>query len=262
MSDYLRNKNSFLEHIADEDDFSVLAAEESQESPSFCELVVKENYDKFKYSHPNDTDDFKHSAAENYLKHGKSLPVVFAMAIGHNNFLTLTEKSPFTMTTKKIHTQVFKPSNSVLAKEVVRRAHFLFHDKKYDDNKEDHPLYNRNKKRIIMPKPSGYTREQLMEFLVSKTIKLEAMDTAFMFAQIYLYSKSLTKELNSQNLKPDATSWDRGSWEGIVPNVRLIEIALSDEFRVDFLHRNDAESRQQLDARGTESQKLSFWEKV
>jgi hypothetical protein len=42
----------------------------------------------------------------------------------------------------------------------------------------------------------------------------------------------------------------------------LIEIALSDEFRVDFLHRNDAESRQQLDARGTESQKLSFWEKV
>jgi uncharacterized protein (UPF0335 family) len=68
--------------------------------------------------------------------------------------------------------------------------------------------------------------------------------------------------MDSKNLKPDTTSWDRGGWDGIIPNVRLIEIVLSDEFRVDFLHRNDAESRQQLDARGTEASNLSFWEKV
>jgi hypothetical protein len=174
----------------------------------------------------------------------------------------LTDKPPFTQTKQKVHTQVFKPPNSVLAKEVVRRAHFLYHDDKYDKKDENHPLYNVNKKRTIMPKPSGYTREQLMDFLESKTIKLESIDTAFMWAHIYLYSKSLSREINKQNLKPDATSWDPGGWEGIVPYVRLIEIALSDEFRVDFLRRNDPESRQQLDARGTEAQSLSFWEKV
>jgi hypothetical protein len=235
MSDYLQNKNSFLENITNEDDFSVLAEEESQESSSFCELVVKENYDKFKYTHPNDTDDFKYSTTECYIKHGKSLPVVFAMAVGHSNFLLLTDQSPFTQTKQKIHTQIFKPSNSVLAKEVVCCAHFLFHDKKYDKN-ENHPLYNVNKKRVIMPKPAGYTREQFMEFLQSKTIKLDSMDTTFIWAQIYLYSKLLNRELNSQNLKPDATSWDRGSWERIVPNVWLIEIVLSNEFCFDFLH--------------------------
>jgi hypothetical protein len=114
----------------------------------------------------------------------------------------------------------------------------------------------------MMPKPSGYTREQLMEFLETKRIKLEYMDLSYIWAQIFLYSRSLTREMDSKNLKPDTTSWDRGGWDGIIPNVRLIEIVLSDEFRVDFLHRNDAESRQQLDARGTEASNLSFWEKV
>jgi hypothetical protein len=48
--------------------------------------------------------------------------------------------------------------------------------------------------------------------------------------------KWLSREINKQNLKPDATSWDCGGWEGIVPNVQLIEIVLLDEFQVDFLH--------------------------
>jgi hypothetical protein len=223
-------------------------------------LISQEKYDKFKYSHPDDTIDLKHSAAENFVKNGKSLPVVFAMAIGHNNIKKLTDADPFTTTKQKIHTQVFKPPNSVLAKEVVRHAHFIYHDKTYE-KKEDNPLYNLKKKRIMMPKPSGYTREQLMDFLETKTIKLENMDVAFIWAEVFLYSRSLTQEIDSKNLKPDATSWDRGGWDGITPNVRLIEIVLSDEFRLDFLHRNDAESRQQLDARGTEASKLSFWEK-
>jgi hypothetical protein len=88
----------------------------------------------------------------------------------------------------------------------------------------------------MMPKPSGYTREQLMEFLETKTIKLENMDLAFIWAQIFLYSKSLTREMDSKNLKSDMTSWGRGGWDGIILNVRLIEIVLSDEFRVDFIH--------------------------
>jgi hypothetical protein len=148
MSDNIQNQNSFLEHIADEEHVSLLReqeTQETQESPSYCELVSQEKYEKFTYSHPDDTLDLKYCAAENYVKNGKSLPVVFAMAIGHNNIKKLTDAAPFTTTKQKIHTQVFKPPNSVLAKEVVRRAHFIYHDKTYN-KKEDNPLYNPKKK--------------------------------------------------------------------------------------------------------------------
>jgi hypothetical protein len=69
--------------------------------------------------------------------------------------------------------------------------------------------------------------------------------------------------MNIKNRKQDETSWDRTGWEsGIIPNIRLIEIILSDELQIDFLNRNDAEARTELDAHNTESEKLSFFEKV
>jgi hypothetical protein len=71
----------------------------------------------------------------------------------------------------------------------------------------------------------------------------------------------LTRELKTQELKPEATSWDRGSWEKIVPNMWLIDIVLSDDFCLNFIHQNDAESWQQLDTRGTEAQSISFGRK-
>jgi len=69
-------------------------------------------------------------------------------------------------------------------------------------------------------------------------------------------------ESQFKKINQDATIWDRSGWEGVTPNVRLIEIVMSDDLRIDFLTRNCADSRQELDARNTESQKLSFWEKV
>jgi hypothetical protein len=182
------------------------------------------------------------------------------MAIGHECFLRLTTKTPFTETKQRKYSQVFKPPNAVLAKEVLRRGHFLYHGE--FEKAEDNPLFNKKSKQIRMPKPSGWSREDLVEFLDNKTIKLQQTDVAFIHSQIYLYSQFLTRELDSNKLKPESTAWDNGSWEGIVPNVRLIEIVLSDEFRFDFIHRNDAQSHQELDARGTEAQTILFWEKV
>jgi hypothetical protein len=262
MSDYIPDQQKIIEQIADEENIYFLRAESAgaDETPSFCELVSQGQYDRFIYTHLKDTSNMKYSAAANFLFREKSLSVVFAMAIGHENFRQLLKHDVFNKTKQKKYTAVFSPSNSILAAEVVRRGHFLFHG---DFPKlEDNPLYNPNSKQIRMPKPSGWSREDLMNFLEKKTIKLESMDVAFIHSQIYLYSLFLSRELSTQKLKPDLTSWDRGSWEGIVPNVRLIEIALSDELREDFINRNAAVSRQQLDARGTESQPISFWEKV
>jgi hypothetical protein len=215
MSDYISNSNQqrILEDIADEEDLSLLRRdhvnEESQqqdETPSFCELVSQKQFDTFQYTHPKDTDVHKYSAAENFIVNNESLSVVFAIAIGHANFLSLTEKAPFTETKSKNHTQIFKPPNAILAKEVMRRAHFLFHGtyEKPDDN----PLFNKVSKQLRMPKPTGWSRKELLTFLQEKTIKLQFMDVSFIHSQIFLYKLFLEHEMNSQKLKPDSTSWD------------------------------------------------------
>jgi hypothetical protein len=49
-----------------------------------------------------DTTDLKYSAAENFLVREQSLSVIFAMEIGHKEFLRLTEKYPFTETKQRI----------------------------------------------------------------------------------------------------------------------------------------------------------------
>jgi hypothetical protein len=152
-------------------------------------------------------------AAENFLSCGESLSAVFAMAIGHESFLSLTTKTPFTETKQKQYTQVFKPPNAVLAKEVIHCGHFLYHGKYYK-KVEDNPLFNRNSKQLRMSKPSGWSREELLEFLENKTIKLQSMDVAFIHSQIYLYSLFLTCKMDSNELKLESTAWDNGSLGG------------------------------------------------
>jgi hypothetical protein len=135
MSDYISNSNQqrILKDIAEEEDLSLLwqdrvnkESQQQDENPSFCELVSQKQFDRFQYTHPKDTDVHKYSAAENFIVNDESsLSVVFAMAIGYANFLSLTEKAPFTETKSKNHTQIFKPPNAVLAKEVMCRAHFF-----------------------------------------------------------------------------------------------------------------------------------------
>lgn len=75
-----------------------------------------------------------------------------------------------------------------------------------------------------------------------------------------LLSKSLKKKKNQMPL--DKSIWGRSRWEGIVPNVQLIQIITSDSMKETFIHRNDVESRLQLDARNTESARLLFYNQV
>jgi hypothetical protein len=53
--------------------------------------------------------------------------------------------------------------------------------------------------------------------------------------------------------RKDETAWARTGWDGIVPNVRLIEIVLSEDLRRDFIHWDDY---------CTSKTKISFHEKV
>jgi hypothetical protein len=106
-----------------------------------------------------EADVHKYSAAENFIVNDESLSVVFAMAIGYADFLSLTEKAPFNETKSKNYTPI-------LAKEVMRRVHFMFHGtyEKPDDN----PLFNKVSKQLCMPKPTGCRERNLLPFLKKK----------------------------------------------------------------------------------------------
>jgi hypothetical protein len=113
-----------------------------------------------------------------------------------------------------------------------------------------------------LPQPSAWKKDQLYIFLNNHEFVAQGKDLDFIRGKIKEYKNKLNLEFNKQKKKPDETSWDWSGWGGIVPNVRLLEIILSDDLRINFLHRNDADSRTEYDAHGTESQPLSFFEKV
>jgi hypothetical protein len=258
--EHVVDQQTTIENINDEDNVNVIRTTDSLTSG---EMLHLEMYSFFKYDHPHDDDEkkFKHSVCHNFLLNNNNMCHIFAMAIGIPEFSKMTETAPFTQTKKKEYTNVFRPLQAVLVKEINRRAHFLFH-RKYKDPK-DNPLFKNGK--LQLPSPQNWPMEKCLKFLKDekKRLAYQENDYSFLREKIKAYTKFLEREINAKKKKPDQTSWDCSGWEGgIVPNIRLIEIILSDDLRMDFIHRNDAESRTQLDARNTESASLSFFEKV
>jgi hypothetical protein len=224
------------------------------------EMILKSKFRFFLYSHPHDTEDNIHSAAGVYLRRNNDMTLVFTMAIGIAEFSGITEKEPFTLTNKKPHTKVFNPTREMLQQEIVRRGHFIG-NRKYA-KVEQNPLAKSGK--IEFPRPKAWLVEKCLDWLKNPkhALTYKEVDYIFLRTQIELYTEFLRRDLSRKNNKPDETSWDRSGWEGIVPNIRLIEIILSDDLRIDFLHRNAGISRTENDAHNTESEKLDFFEKV
>lgn len=144
--------------------------------------------------------------------------------------------------------------------EVTRRAFFI---SETTPEEEKNPFMNRFGK-VVLPKPSQWSREKLITWLKDNLLMWKLSDMAYMKKQISQYKTSLTNTLRRKKhqLQLDESIWGRSGWDGIVPNVRLIQIITSDELKNSFIHRNDIDSRLELDARGTESARVSFFEKV
>jgi hypothetical protein len=130
------------------------------------------------------------------------------------------------------------------------------------DEPKAHPLWSEKFRQIRCPQPSAWSVARLTAWLKKNIIILKAHDISFMTEVVKSYGDLINRETKAANLKPESTSWDRSGWEGILPNVRLIETILLDELRTDFVHRNAGESRTDVDARNSEHQTPSFFEKV
>jgi hypothetical protein len=134
----------------EEDTDNLFDIRDESDSRTSLEMVEQERFRFFLYSHPRDTKEYIHSTAGNYLNKNKDMSFIFAMSIGIDEFKDVIDKEPYTLTKNKKYTNVFRPPSAVLHQEILRRAHFIVHQK-YSNAKEN-PLYLKGK--IEMPRLS------------------------------------------------------------------------------------------------------------
>jgi hypothetical protein len=246
----------------DDDDDSIDLIRAPNESPDRRSSASKVDNDMVKrcvYDDELDTEEYYRSVVRNHDKHNNSYSSLFAMALGFTEYDKMVEGFPFSETKKKKFTKHFRPSNQLMMFEVQRRAHFL---SKLESDKEDNPFLKNGK--LILPKPSQWSREKLIKWLKENILPWKQSDMVYMKHNVgvykFLLSNSLKRKKNQFQL--DESIWARSGWDGIVPNIRLIQIITSDDLKQSFINRNDMSSRQELDARGTESARVSFFEQV
>jgi hypothetical protein len=254
-----KTPGSATEDADEENDSDALAAIRApNESPERRAATV-DAFAHLEYVDYLDTDVYVRSVAKNHKMNDKSIGALFVMAIGDPEYDTMLDNPPFSETKKKKHTKHFRPTNQMMMDEVQRRAHFI---SGLTDDDQPNPFLKNGK--ILLPKPAQWSREKLTNWLRENVLMFMLSDMQYMQKHVKAYktvlSNSLNKKKNRMNL--DESIWGRSGWEGIVPNVRLIQIITSDSMKEAFIHRNDVDTRLQLDSRNTESARISFYEQV
>lgn len=118
--------------------------------------------------------------------------------------------------------------------------------------------------KIVLPKPAQWSHDKLLNWLKQNLLMWRQEDMIYVKHHISVFKVTLGNSIKvkKNQFQLDQSVWARSGWDGIAPNVHLITIITSDELKNAFIHRNDAHNRQQLDARGTESARVSFFEQV
>lgn len=264
--------------VLDDDKFERLTVPNERDAvpQDFRHIAQNECY-QYETKHDLPSEGLYKSCAKNYMIKENKSTVLFSMLIGYIDYGKLIEEEPFSLANKKkTILQVFHPSNSCLVDEISRRSHFLF---KENPNHQDsnHPLWNARNKKARIPRPKQWSRQLCMMWLSSHAKGVfRTEDEEFLAAELErmktIVSKAVkeeeqlvvTSEANATTTKaiPRPTWASRSGWSSLPPNLRLIEIILLPELRGLFVTRENTLGRTELDARGTDHEKVTFWEKV
>jgi hypothetical protein len=137
--------------------------------------------------------------------------------------------------------QSFRPKNTDYVREISRRAH----------------LYNV----IPVPRPSHWTRVQIMDWFAHYPVK-EEEDKDFLRSEVMRLREVLVRaheqerqERRNNMINTPVNGDRRGgrNWRGIVPYLRIIMCLIEDNVKCLYLTRADARSRQELDARNSDT---------
>ena len=171
-----------------------------------------------------------------YIDSGNEKKILFLLCIGlrnHDNEQPLfsLESEPWSLLPK---TTILRPKNSDYVKEITRRA----------------TLFNI----APLPRPSNWTRVQTLEWLEQNPVRV-ANDIEFLSNEVARLQDVL-RRAQQQNDGENGTASSRGggrNWRGPVPYLCMIMCLTQDNVKCLFLARANTRSRQELDARNSES---------
>jgi hypothetical protein len=171
-----------------------------------------------------------------YEDSGNEKKVLYLMCVGlnHNGLpLFSFENEPWSLLPKS---SLVRPKNTDYVKEVARRAeHFNISP---------------------APRPSNWTRAQIMEWLEQNTIR-EEKDIEFLTNEVSRLCVVLERAQQQTRTTTELVSTNAGgsgrNWRGAVPYLRIIMSLTQDHVKRLFLTRANVRTRQELDARNSET---------
>jgi hypothetical protein len=177
-----------------------------------------------------------------FLLNSNSIKLLCAMCIGINDDkgVALFDVNDNKYSKKK---KDIKPSKSDLSAEVERRIEALALEKG--------------------PRAKNWSNTQLVNWLTAHPITGEH-DVAFLKRAVAAFTRKIVRdqeeaqELHQQQQTQEAS----GNWRGKLPHLRLILCLLEDDIRMAYLHRADAMTRAQLDARNSDTRPPTVWERI
>jgi hypothetical protein len=104
------------------------------------------------------------------------------------------------------------------------------------------------------PRPTNWKRNQTMKWLEQNPINNPA-DIAFLNTSVQHLRNELmyAQHFERGTATKDTAAKPTGAWRGTAPYLRVIMCLTEDPIKVLFLRRADAKTRQQLDARNSET---------
>ena len=174
---------------------------------------------------------------EVYVNSGNEKKILFLLCIGLRNHdtnepLFCLESEPWSLLPK---TSFVRPKNTDFVGDVTRRAR----------------LFNTAQ----IPRPSNWTRGQTLEWLEQNPVR-ELPDIEFLTNEVTRLQEVLRRAAQQQRQHEGENSGRSGggrNWRGSVPYLRMIMCLTQDNVKCLFLTRADTRSRQELDARNSES---------
>jgi hypothetical protein len=174
-----------------------------------------------------------------YIDSGNEKKVLYLLCIGlnrpgnTNEPLFTFETEPWSLLPK---TSMVRPRNVDYVNEIMRRATLL--------------------SIVPIPRPKHWTRVLTMEWLQENPIRHKA-DIEFLTNEVLRVEEVLLRKAREEQEMQSAFSGGggggRGHWRGSVPYLRLIMCLTQDNVKCLFLTRANSRSRQELDARNSDS---------
>ena len=144
--------------------------------------------------------------------------------------------------------------------EIYRRSHFLDIDN--DSGAAKKAIFTESKGK--RPSPKNWTTTELKNWLEAEHHYINTEeDEAFLVSQLEVVKRGMIEvDVPVDPAERRMAKWTASNKWSLTQQCRLVDALLDESLRDEYLKRNAALTRQQLDARGTDAAGDTYWDKV